>query len=308
MSEMKYLFGPVPSRRMGMSLGISPIPKKSCNYSCVYCQLGRTRKPTNVREEYFPLQDILDEFDAHIDASEGCDVITLVGDGEPTLYSRMGDLIDALHQRTEIPIAVITNGALMYDPEVRAELMKADIVLPSVDACNEKMFRRIDRPLGSIKFDAVTEGLRTFSEEYQGSLYLEIMLLDGLNDTEEHLQAFKELLSTLKYDRVYLNTAVRPPAEAHINASSKEAMARAVEVLNGISIEMLAEGGFSSDIEDDYEAILSIIARHPMNQHEIKVLLDGRGHANLEDMLQRLQDDPQVDCQSYKGYITYRLH
>ena len=307
MSDMKYLFGPVPSRRMGLSLGISPIPKKTCNYSCIYCQLGRTNRMTNTRQEYFPLQDIIDEFDAHIDASKDCDVITLVGEGEPTLYSRMGELIDALHERTEIPIAVITNGALMYDEQVRKELMKADIVLPSLDACTEEMFKKIDRPIGTIKYDEVVDGLITFSKEYQGKLYLEVMLLDGMNDTEEELQGFKELLGKMKYDRVYLNTAVRPPAEENVNACSKEKMAHAVEVLNGISIEMLAEGGFSSDIEDDYEAILSIIGRHPMNQHEIKILLDGRKHSNVDEMLKQLAEDPKVDCQEYKGYITYRL-
>lgn len=307
MGEMKYLFGPVPSRRMGLSLGVSPIPKKTCNYSCVYCQLGRTDKMTNTREEFFPLEDILAEFDAHVQNGGTHDVVTIVGEGEPTLYARLGELIDGLHARTDKPVAVITNGALLYDPAVRADLMKADIVLPSLDGCTPEMFKKVDRPFGTIDYDAVMEGLVTFSHAYEGKLYLEIMLLDGYNDSSEDLQAFKALLAQLRYDRLYLNTAVRPPAEADVTACSKEKMAEAVAVLGGISIEMLAEGGFSSEIQDDYEAILSIIGRHPMNQHEVQSFLNTRKNLDSSAIFERLNKDEKVARQDYKGYITYRL-
>ena len=307
MSEAKYLFGPVPSRRMGLSLDVSPIPKKTCNYSCVYCQLGRTDKMTNTRKEFFPLEDILAEFDAHLQSGIEQDVVTIVGEGEPTLYSRLGELIDALHERTDKPIVVITNAALMYDPQVRADLMKADIVLPSMDACTPESFKKVDRPFGTIDYDAVVEGLITFSHEYQGKLYLEIMLIDGYNDSTADLEGFKEMLGKLRYDRLYLNTAVRPPAEADVNACSKEKMAQAVEMLGGISIDMLAEGGFSSDITDDYEAILSIIGRHPMNQHEIQSFLANRNNNDSESIFERLNQNDKVERQDYKGYITYRL-
>ena len=307
MSEAKYLFGPVPSRRMGLSLGVSPIPKKTCNYSCVYCQLGRTDKMTNTRKEFFQLEDILAEFDAHLQSGIEQDVVTIVGEGEPTLYSRLGELIDALHERTDKPIVVITNAALMYDPQVRADLMKADIVLPSMDACTPESFKKVDRPFGTIDYDAVVEGLITFSHEYQGKLYLEIMLIDGYNDSTADLEGFKEMLGKLRYDRLYLNTAVRPPAEADVNACSKEKMAQAVEMLGGISIDMLAEGGFSSDITDDYEAILSIIGRHPMNQHEIQSFLANRNNNDSESIFERLNQNDKVERQDYKGYITYRL-
>ena len=306
MSELKYVFGPVPSRRMGRSLGISPIPKKTCNYSCVYCQLGRTNKMTNKREEYFLLEDILSEFDSHHD-EDSYDVITIVGEGEPTLYSRLGELIVEIKKRSKKPVAVITNGALLYDKNVRSELMNADIVLPSLDSYNEEMFKRIDRPYGRIKFDEVWEGLVDFTNEYKGQIYMEIMLMNGVNDDEKSLLEFKKLLEQIKYDRLYINTPVRPPAEEYIEESSKESIQKAVEILKGVSIDMLSSVGFSSDIEDDYQAVISIIGRHPMNQFEIRSFLESRENKDIDKLMQQLSEDDKVQKMDYKGYCTYRL-
>lgn len=306
MSELKYVFGPVPSRRMGRSLGISPIPKKTCNYSCVYCQLGRTNKMTNKREEYFLLEDILSEFDSHHD-EDSYDVITIVGEGEPTLYSRLGELIVEIKKRSKKPVAVITNGALLYDKNVRSELMNADIVLPSLDSYNEEMFKRIDRPYGRIKFNEVWEGLVDFTNEYKGQIYMEIMLMNGVNDDEESLLEFKNLLEQIKYDRLYINTPVRPPAEEYIEESSKESIQKAVEILKGVSIDMLSSVGFSSDIEDDYQAVISIIGRHPMNQFEIRSFLESRENKDIDKLMQQLSKDDKVQKMDYKGYCTYRL-
>lgn len=304
-SNLKYIFGPVPSRRLGESLGISPIPEKTCNYSCVYCQLGRTNKRTIERGEFFPLEKILEEFDSIEDVDSKCDVITIVGEGEPTLYSRLGDLIIELQLRTEKPIAVITNGALLADEEVRNELLAADIVLPSLDSWNENMYRRVDRAPGVIKYDDVYNGLVEFSKEYKGQLYLEVMLMDGINDDDESLEQFKKLASGISYDRLYINTPVRPPAETFVRECKPERIARAVEVLGGISIESLASGTFGSDIKDDYEAVLSIISRHPMNQHEIKSFLDSRGNENQDEIFAKLGENSKVEKKEYKGYITY---
>ena len=306
MSELKYVFGPVPSRRMGRSLGISPIPKKTCNYSCVYCQLGRTNKMTNKREEYFLLEDILSEFDSHHD-EDSYDVITIVGEGEPTLYSRLGELIVEIKKRSKKPVAVITNGALLYDKNVRSELMNADIVLPSLDSYNEEMFKRIDRPYGRIKFDEVWEGLVDFTNEYKGQIYMEIMLMNGVNDDEKSLLELKKLLGQIKYDRLYINTPVRPPAEEYIEESSKESIQKAVEILKGVSIDILSSVGFSSDIEDDYQAVISIIGRHPMNQFEIRSFLESRENKDIDKLMQQLSEDDKVQKMDYKGYCTYRL-
>lgn len=305
--EMKYIFGPVPSRRLGESLGISPIPKKACNYSCIYCQLGRTDKMTAKRQEFFPLDEILEEFDSIDLSGKNIDVITIVGEGEPTLYSRLGDLIIELQIRTDKPIAVITNGALLADEEVRNELLSADIVLPSLDSVNHDMFKRVDRAHGSIKFDDVYNGLVEFSKNYRGQLYLELMLMDGINDDDDSLMHFKELVSRVRYDRLYINTPVRPPAEADVNECKPERIARAVEVLGGISIDSLASGSFASDIADDYDAVISIIGRHPMNQFEIGSFLKSRENEKPEVVFDKLKADVRVEAKEYKGYVTYRL-
>lgn len=192
MENMKYIYGPVPSRRLGISLGVSPIPKKTCNYSCIYCQLGKTDHFTNTREMFFPVAEILMEFDAFLKSGVSFDVVTIVGEGEPTLYLGLGELILGIKERTDKSVAVITNGALLYDAALRAELGLADIVLPTLDAYDTVSFRKINRPHRSIDFEKVNEGLITFSKEYTGSLWIEIMLIDGINDDDESLRKYAE--------------------------------------------------------------------------------------------------------------------
>lgn len=306
MTDMKYIYGPVPSRRLGISLGVSPIPKKTCNYSCIYCQLGRTDHMTNTRNMFFPVEDILAEFDEFLDSKVKFDVVTIVGEGEPTLYLGLGELIREIQKRTDKPVAVITNGALFYDPDLRRELYGADIVLPTLDAYDEASFRKISRPHGTIIFAMVDEGLKEFSKEYEGQLWIELMLMEGINDDDESLKKYSEALKKLRYDKLYINTPVRPPAESYVKALSHEKMNHVVDVLGGISIDLLESEGFQSEIKDDYEAIMSIIKRHPMNQFEIEGFLASRG-SNIAGVLDRLEKDSKVASISYKGYVTYRL-
>ena len=307
MSDIKYIFGPVPSRRLGRSIGVSPIPKKTCNYSCIFCQLGRTDRMSNTRKVFFPVKDILDEFDICLKDNREFDVVSLVGEGEPTLYAELGKLIKGIKERTSKPVAVITNGALLYDEEVRRDLTEADIVLPSLDSYDEESYRKIDRPHGSLKFDRTFEGLVKFSKEFKGQIFMELMLMDGINDDDASLKKFKKLLSQVRYDKLYINTPVRPPAESYASCSDTETVQKAADYLGGISIDALAAGGFSSEISDDYEAILSIIGRHPMNQFEISGFLDSRKNPEPEKLFGRLKNDDRVVLTEYKGYITYRL-
>lgn len=305
--ELKYIFGPVPSRRLGKSLGISPIPRKTCNYSCIYCQLGRTDKMTGERKEFFPLKDIINEFKEYLKESFDFDVVTIVGEGEPTLYSKLGELIKEVKKITDKPVAVITNGALLSSKEVRDELMNADIVLPSIDGYNEETAKKIDRPLGTIHFKDELEGLIEFSKEYKGQLLLEIMLISEINCDKNSIGYFKEILKKIKYDKVYLNTPVRPPAESFVKVVSQEEMKYAVEKLGGISIDMLSSGEFFSEIEDSYEAILNIIRRHPMNQFEINSFLNSRKEKLGYNIFEKLESDEKINCILYKGIKTYRL-
>ena len=300
------LYGPVPSRRMGLSLGISPIQKGYCNYSCIYCQLGRTKHMTNKRQSFFEVDHIINQFKRWLQTNKKVDVITIVGEGEPTLYKELGVLIKELKILTEIPIAVITNGALLSEEYVREDLMEADIVLPSFDASNEDEFKRINRPYGKIKYSEVFDGLIEFSKEFKGQLWIEIMFVKDYNDTEEKLLELKSNLRKVDYERIFINTPVRPPAESYVKEPSDEFVKKAAKLLGGTSINQLISDGFSSDIQDDYEAIKSIIKRHPMNQYEIKSFLKSRNCGDIEKIFRDIEKDKDISVVEYKGYKTYR--
>ncbi|MFA5536397.1 MAG: radical SAM protein [Bacillota bacterium] len=307
MTTYQYLFGPVSSRRLGLSLGISPIPKKACNYSCVYCQLGPTRTMKRHREMYFPVADILAELKAYLASGLPFDVVSIVGEGEPTLYLGLRKLIRGLKSLTNKPTVVITNGGLLAQEEVKEALSEADIVMPSLDAYDEASFKKINRPLGTIKFQTMYQGLVDFSKTYQGELWLEIMLVKGLNDDQAALRRFKELLEPINYSRLFINSPVRGTAESWVEQVDGESLLLAEKTLGGTSIAGPLASDFYSDIEDDYEAILSIIKRHPMNQHEVTSFLESRGHEEREDIFQKLQQDSEVEVIDRKGLKTYRV-
>lgn len=307
MKKLNCIFGPIPSRRLGRSLGISPIPKKTCNYSCVYCQLGRTDKMTNTRKEYFPLEVIIQEFKDYLKEIDDFDVVSIVGEGEPTLYSRLGELIDQIKTIVDKPVAVITNSALLYEKDVQEALMKADIVLPSLDAYNEEVYKKVDRPFGKLDFNRELNGLIEFSKLYKGELWLEVMLVKNMNSSRNDIDEFKKIIDKINHDRVYINTPVRPPAESFVQVADSDEINYAVEKLNGISIDKLTSGSFFSEIPDNYEAILNIIRRHPMTQFEVQSLLASRKETDMDNIFARLHNDESVDDINYKGITTYRL-
>ena len=309
MDNFKYIYGPIPSRRLGLSLGVSPIPKKFCNYSCIYCQIGVTHNLTNTRREFFPLEDIINEFKRYISSDKNFDVVSIVGEGEPTLYNKLGELIISLKKLTDKPIAVITNTGLLYDKNVQEELLNADIVLPSMDFFSQESFKALHRPYGRLDFQQSYNGLMEFSKKFKGELWLEVMLIEDINSSKEDLLKLKELIKNINYSKIYINTAVRPPAESWVKPASKETIDFAVELLDGISIDNLSDGNFISEIKDNYEAILSIIKRHPMNQHELKGFLLGRKLTNkeIENLFLRLEEDKNIEILEYKGFYTYRL-
>ncbi|URZ06882.1 radical SAM protein [Clostridium felsineum] len=307
MKEYKYIFGPIPSRRMGNSLGISPIEKRSCTYSCVYCQLGRTKNLMKEPKKFFETEDILEEFRDYLKENIAMDVVTVVGEGEPTLSYDLEELIIGLKNLTEKPVAVITNGSMLVYDRVRKALKAADIVLPSLDAGNETTFKRINRPNGKINFNDVTEALVKFSKEYRGQLWMETMIVDGFNDSTDELKEIRKILDKVRYDRLYINTPVRPPAEGYVNEPSKEKLDEAIKILKGTSIQRLSSGAFFSEIKDDFEAIKSIISRHPMNKFEVKSFLESRKCKNEEEIFDKFKRDDDIEVVEYKNYSTYRL-
>jgi wyosine [tRNA(Phe)-imidazoG37] synthetase (radical SAM superfamily) len=289
---MKYVFGPVPSRRLGKSLGIDPIPLKTCNWNCVYCQLGRTRPLTNVRREYVPYYDIINELNRALAANEpdGIDWVTFVGSGEPTLHSRLGKLIREIKTITKKPVAVITNGSLLYMPEVREQLMIADAVLPSLDAGNPHLYRKINRPWPQLTFQRLIEGLAAFRREYKGNLWVEVMLVREMNDNEEALSEIASILNRIRPDQVHINLPSRPPAEEWVHPAANKSLKRAQSILGErsklVSLPNLDIQERSSN--NLSEAIMSIITRHPMPEEELLVLLQrwspNEVHTTLETL------------------------
>jgi wyosine [tRNA(Phe)-imidazoG37] synthetase (radical SAM superfamily) len=208
---MGCIFGPVPSRRLGRSLGVDLVPFKTCTYDCIYCQLGRTTNKTIERREWVPLDDVLAELKEKLTTKP--DYITLSGSGEPTLFSRLDELIAGIRSITGIPVAVLTNGSLLWQEEVRRQLMNAHLVIPSLDAGHSSMFQAVNRPHEIISFDEMLEGLIAFREEYCGEYWLEVFLLAGHTAVDSEVSRIAECVRRIKPDRVQFNTATRPTAE-----------------------------------------------------------------------------------------------
>lgn len=277
---MRHVFGPVPSRRLGRSLGVDPIPLKTCNWNCVYCQLGRTAPLVHERREWIPRQEILADLEAALaaHASGEIDWVTFVGSGETTLHQGLGWMLERTRRLTDLPLAVITNGSLLYMPEVRDELARADAVLPSLDAGEARLFRRLNRPHPQSTFERLLEGLIDFRRIYGGRLWVEVMLVRGLNDDEAALRSLAFALEQVGADAVHINVPCRPPAEPWVKYPDHEGLKRAVTLL-GRSAELVqpAEGGFEIRGEGDVvRAILEVITRHPMGLDELKAALRQR--------------------------------
>jgi len=232
---MQYLYGPVKSRRLGNSLGISLTPYKTCDFDCIYCQLGRTNNLTTERKEYIKVSRIIDELKAWLESKEGLiqglEYITLSGSGEPTLHSGLGELIAEIKKLTPLKIAVLTNASLLSDAQIRQQLMAADLIVPSLDAVSQSLFSKIDRPHPKISIENVINGLISLRKEFRGKIWLEVMLVKGVNDDIRHIRKLKEVIERINPDRVQLNSPVRTTAEAGVLPVAKSKLKKIKEIL-----------------------------------------------------------------------------
>jgi wyosine [tRNA(Phe)-imidazoG37] synthetase (radical SAM superfamily) len=295
---MRYVFGPVPSRRLGRSLGIDPIPHKICNWNCVYCQLGRTRPLVNERKEYIPSEEILAEVRDVLEnhAPGEIDWVTFVGSGEPLLHARIGYLIRQVKDMTELPVAVISNGSLLYLADVRQEIAAADAVLPSLDAGTADLYRKINRPHPDITFEKLVQGLIAFREEYQGQLWIEVMLIRGLNDTSQALAEIASVLNQIEPDSIHINSPTRPPAETWVGPADEQSLRKAVEILGeAADVVNPVEGSFGiGKDEDPIDAIVGIIGRHPMRLEDIERAVVRWSSEEIRMALENLKNSGRV--------------
>ena len=230
-----------------------------------------------------------------------------MGEGEPTLYQDLGKLVKGIKTLTDKPIALITNGTNFTKESVYDAALEVDIVLPSLDAYDELSFKKINRPHKNLDYEKILAALIKFSNEYQGSLWVEIMILKDYNDSSKAVGGFKDILKRIKYDKIYLNSPVRPPAIKTVKPTSHERLEAIAKDLSAINIDILAEPKFYSIETDDYSAILKIIRRHPMNQFEINAFLDSRKTEHKEAIFDRLKKNSDLEVINYKTYDTYRF-
>jgi wyosine [tRNA(Phe)-imidazoG37] synthetase (radical SAM superfamily) len=300
-----FIYGPVPSRRLGRSLGVDLVPYKTCSYDCIYCQLGRTTNKTIERKEYVPVDAIIDQLKNKLNSNP--DYITLSGSGEPTLFSRLEELIRKIHEISDIPVAVLTNGSLLWRSEVRQSLMRADLVAPSLDAGTEELFNYVNRPCPEIKFDAMLEGLVKFRQEYPGIYWLEVLLLSGLTTVEAQVNALSNCISKIDPNKVQLNTATRPPSEDFALPVPQDQLKEIAKRLYG-NVEIIAEYKYDREIQEfavHGEDILSLLKRRPCSAEDIAA---GLGlHINeVVKHIQRLTLAEKIETDVRNQKLYYR--
>lgn len=275
MGGRRHVYGPVPSRRLGFSLGVDIIPFKTCTLDCMYCQLGPTRKTVCRRGSWFPPGKILAQVKDAVESGRKIDAITFSGSGEPTLNRDIGRLIRAIKKMTRIPIVVLTNGTLLTRREVRRDLAAADIVVPSLDAVPGNLFRRVNRPNRALDPEKIIDGLVRFRKGFRGEIWLEVMLIKGVNDSPAHIEALRAAADRIRPERIQLNTVVRPPADVKAKPLSPGAMRKIRKAL-GPRAEIIAsfEKQKQAPAAGDFEtALLTAVGRRPMTAEDISLSL-----------------------------------
>jgi wyosine [tRNA(Phe)-imidazoG37] synthetase (radical SAM superfamily) len=307
MKGYQYLYGPVPSRRLGRSLGIDLVPHKICTYDCIYCQIGKTTDKTLVRKEYVPAGTILEEVGRFLkEETSGIDHLSLSGSGEPTLHSRIGSVIEGIQAITPIPVAVITNGSLLYEGQVRQDLLRADVVLPSLDAASPEVFDRVNRPLPEFSVEKVTEGLVEFRKVYHGQIWLEVLFCKGMNDSKEELLKMKKAIDRIRPDLIHLNTVVRPPSEKGVVPIDQGEM-EGIKAFFGEKASIISE--FDRDppsiLERDVrEEILKILRRRPLSLADLSKGMGIPQH-ELDQYLKPLIRGGKIQPRSFGDSVYY---
>jgi wyosine [tRNA(Phe)-imidazoG37] synthetase (radical SAM superfamily) len=297
----KYIFGPVPSRRLGRSLGVDLVPYKTCTFDCIYCDLGRTTNKTTSRQSFVSSGEIQKELGLTLSfLDQKPDFITLSGSGEPTLNTETGDIIRRIKEITAIPTAVLTNSSLLSLDEVRRNLSEADVVLPSLDAITPATFDYINRPHTSLGAKEIISGLIQFRRQYRGQIWLEILFCRGVNDGKKEIERFKEVIERIEPDRIQLNTPVRPPAEDFVFPLTLGQLEEIRERL-GEKAEIISE--FAAPLGEEFNSvkdteILNLIKRRPCTTEDISKALGLR----IDEVAKHL------DHLTKTGAIRYRMY
>ncbi|QHI68974.1 radical SAM protein [Tichowtungia aerotolerans] len=306
-TNYKYLFGPVPSRRLGRSLGIDVTPFKTCSLDCIFCQCGCTTYHITERSEFVPFEDVCTELEQWL-AQDGCaDYITFAGSGEPTLYSRLGELIAFIKEKTEIPVIVLSNGTLFHRSDVCKETALADIVKVSLSAWNEPSFQKINRPASGLSFADLLAGERNFRNCFNGQLWLEVFLMEGINSKPEQVQQIAELAREIEPDTIHLNTAVRPPAETGVMPVSEKVLCSFCPLFTPPAEIIASFGTVSSANEKEVhaETLAALIHRHPATATQLAAI-SGSDEEGIRAALAPLVEQNQLQIEVRNGEDWYK--
>jgi len=274
----KYLFGPVPSRRLGMSLGVDLVPKKVCSLDCVYCEVGKTTKLTIVEKEYILFDKIKEELLNYFNNNPDPDYITFSGSGEPTLNSKIGDILGFIRQnRPNIPVTVLTNGTMLFDKKVREAIIDADVILPSLDAATQEVFEKINRPAKGLTIDKYIKGIVDFKKIFKGKLWLEIFILPGYNDSKSELIELKNAIQKINPDSIQLNTLDRPGTVSNLKGASKKELQDIINFWKLDNVQIISSAPERKNIQsyrtDIETAIVETILRRPCTLDDLNKIL-----------------------------------
>lgn len=300
-----YVYGPVPSRRLGKSLGIDLVPFKTCTYNCIYCQLGRTTHKTVQRQDWVAPDMVLEQLS--IELNKPCDTITLAGSGEPTLHSRIGEIICGIKEITDVPVAVLTNGSLLSLVDVRRDLLQADIVLPSLDAGNVTLFRHVNRPHREIRFENMVQGLVDFRSCYEGQIWLEIFLLGGVNGLPASMEEIAAIAEKISPDRIQLNTVTRPPAEPFAMQVPESLMRCLAPAFHG-KAEIIADfkgNPRKEESDTSRDTVKNLIMRRPCTLEDIAWALSVR-FSTAAKYVEELTAGGEIESESVGKRSYYR--
>jgi len=296
-NKNRHIFGPVPSRRLGISLGVDVIPYKTCSLDCLYCECGRTTRLTCERQSFFPPRRVLEELQAVLPGIPHLDFITFSGSGEPTLNSDLGRLIAEIKKISSVPLAVLTNGTLLFREDVRRDLHQADVVLPSLDAATAAGFARINQPHPDLDLDRVIEGLVAFRKEFTGKIWLEIFIVKGINDSREEIRALQRALRRIQADKIQLNTLDRPPACPGIESADFATLEKIRDLWRELPVEIIKRASrreeisaFSSNLEN---SLLNTIRRRPLTLEDL-MTLTAKGENELRRYLDVLEKEKKI--------------
>lgn len=310
MSELKYLFGPAPSRRLGRSLGINIVPAKICSLDCLYCEAGRTKTAVMQRKPYYKADDILKEFRENFNKFDGlCDIVTVTGAGEPTLNSELGKIITGIKEFTTKPCAILTNTTTIHIKEVYESLLKFDIVVPSLDAVTENIFKAVNLPENSIYIADIIAGLEKFSKEYKGKLFVEILFCKDINDSREHINHLIKVLENIKCSKVQLGTVHRPPAYSTANPISDEFLLEITKIFIKHNIPAEVTGGFSSVYKSSaslnlLDLIPALLKMRPCTLLDMSGVF-GKSESEIKKSIDYLICENKIKAEYYNSDIYY---